>query len=105
MPGLGLSYSETIGALHQLWRQGYLKCDFKAEQDRILAAIIRSQKPDEAIDRPEFDTLEETTVAGDKPSTAPGSDLAHINPDAPVPGASGATVVERTGIQRDTVPR
>ncbi len=105
MPGLGLSYSETIGALHQLWRQGYLKCDFKAEQDRILAAIIRSQKPDEAIERPEFDSLEETTTAGDKPSTAPTSDLAHINADTPVPGASGATVVERTGIQRDTVPR
>ena len=35
-PGIGLSYGETIGALHQLWRNGHLTSDFKAEQDRIL---------------------------------------------------------------------
>ena len=50
-PGLGLSYGETIGAVHQLWRAGYLKADFKAEQDRVLAAIIRSQKEEEQVVR------------------------------------------------------
>lgn len=113
--GIGLTYSETIGALHQLWRKGYLgKSDFKAEQDRILAAIIRSQKPDEVIDRPEFDDLGDTVKSGSATKTkAPTdpmaeSDLASISPnsaDAPVSGASGATVIERTAIQRDTVPR
>lgn len=122
--GLGLSYAETIGALHQLWRQAYLgKADFKAEQDRILAAIVRSQKPDELIDRPEFDDLGDTVESGSArkttaptdplgdplgdPLTGPSgeSDLAKISPDAPVSGASGRTVIERTGIQRDTVPR
>jgi hypothetical protein len=110
--GLGLSYSETIGALHQLWRQGYLgKTDFKAEQDRILAAIVRSQKPDEVLERPEFDDLGDTVESGSgSGTTAPidplaESDLARISPDAPVSGASGSTVIERSGIQRDTVPR
>ena len=111
-PGLGLSYSETIGALHQLWRKGYLgKTDFKAEQDRILAAIIRAQKPEEAIERPEFDDLGDTVESGSGAKTAAPtdplgeSDLARMSPDAPVSGASGNTVIERSGIQRDTVPR
>jgi hypothetical protein len=114
-PGLGLTYSETIGALHQLWRKGYMgRTDFKAEQDRILAAIIRSQKPEEVLERPEFDDLGDTVESGAAVrTTAPTdplaeSDLASISPnsaDAPVGGASGATVIERSAIQRDTVPR
>ncbi|MEE2972182.1 MAG: hypothetical protein VX672_03570, partial [Planctomycetota bacterium] len=54
-PGIGLSYGETIGALHQLWRQGYIEADFKAEQDRVLAAILRAQKVERSEDRAEFD--------------------------------------------------
>ena len=54
-PGIGLSYGETIGALHQLWRSGYIDADFKAEQDRVLAAIVRAQKIEGSEDRPEFD--------------------------------------------------
>ena len=55
-PGIGLSYGETIGALHQLWRQGYLAAEFKAEQDRVLASIIRAQNVESTPDRPEFDS-------------------------------------------------
>jgi hypothetical protein len=108
-PGLGLTYSETIGALHQLWKQGYLKADFKAEQDRILAAIIRSQRPEEAVERPEFDDLGDTVEEGaDSMTVAPSDEDGYrelVRPDAPVGGASGRTVIERTEIQRDTVPR
>ena len=92
LPGLGLSYGETIGAVHQLWRAGYIKSDFKAEQDRVLAAILRSQKDEEQVSRPDFDP--EKTVAPSNPA-AP-SDLATVEPpppvEVPVPG-------------RDTVPR
>lgn len=115
-PGLGLTYSETIGVLHLMWRRGALKIDFKAEQDRILAAIIRSQKADEVLDRPEFDDLGDTVKSGEDAGPAAeddelASDLATISPDgsrggdAPIRGASGATAIERTGLQRDTVPR
>lgn len=96
-PGLGLSYGETIGAIHQLWRAGYLKADFKAEQDRVLAAIIRSQKEEEMIIRPEFDPdpAEAEEIAAQSPG-AGSSDLATIAPPA---------AVEVQAATRDTVPR
>lgn len=91
-PGLGLSYGETIGALHQLWRAGYIKSDFKAEQDRVLAAIIRSQKEDEQVVRPEFELDEDETPT----ASTDASDLATIQPPPPV---------EVPAPGRDTVPR
>jgi len=53
-PGLGLGYGQTVGLVHQIWRQGYLDADFKAEQDRILAAIIRQESETSVGQRPEF---------------------------------------------------
>ncbi len=94
-PGLGLSYGETIGAVHQLWRSGYLKCDFKAEQDRILAAILRTQKDEEHAVRPEFDPEEPVDSGFDASATAT-SDLGTV----PSP-----TAVDGTPPRRDTVPR
>ncbi|MFM7259195.1 MAG: flagellar basal body P-ring protein FlgI [bacterium] len=91
-PGLWLSYGETIGALHQLWRAGYIKTDFKAEQDRVLAAIIRSQKEDAQVVRPEFEPDED-----DAPTpSVDASDLATIQPPPPV---------EVPAPGRDTMPR
>ncbi len=91
-PGLGLSYGETIGALHQLWRAGYIKSDFKAEQDRVLASILRSQKEDEQVIRPEFEAedVPEESLSSD------ASDLATMQPPPPV---------EVPAPGRDTVPR
>lgn len=91
-PGLGLSYGETIGAIHQLWRQNYISADFKAEQDRILAAIIRSQKEEERTERPLFEPDESEP-------TEPGSDASDLATVAPPPPVE----VPTTG--RDTVPR
>jgi hypothetical protein len=54
LPGLGFSYSEVVGVLHQIWRQGYLEADFRPEQDRILAAILRQQRQGIVTERPEF---------------------------------------------------
>jgi hypothetical protein len=101
MPGLGLSYGETIGAIHQLWRRGYLKGDFKAEQDRILAAIRRNQTEQEAAERPDFEPLDEADDPNrvrltPDPNAPRMSDLGSLEPpppvDLPTPG-------------RDTVPR
>lgn len=55
-PGLGFGYARTIGAIHRLWRQGHIAADFKAEQDRILAQILRQERDTDVIDRPEFGT-------------------------------------------------
>jgi hypothetical protein len=54
LPGLGFSYSEVAGVLHQIWRQGYLEADFRPEQDRILAAILSQQRRGLVTERPEF---------------------------------------------------
>jgi hypothetical protein len=53
-PGLDLSYSETVGALHQIWEQGHLSADFKAEQDRIAAAILLQEHQLKPEERPDF---------------------------------------------------
>ena len=53
-PGLDLTYSRTIGALHALWRQQYLDVDFKVEQDRLLATIKRLTSESTYIPRPDF---------------------------------------------------
>ncbi len=63
-PGLGMSYSEILGALYELRRSGTLAADFKAEQDRVQAAIARamSETPDRGP-RPDFlDQPEQTTA-------------------------------------------
>ncbi len=54
-PGLGLTYAEVLGALYELRREGTLAADFKAEQDRVQAAIARalSEAPERGL-RPDF---------------------------------------------------
>lgn len=71
-PGIGLSYGETIGAIHRLWREGHLSSDFKAEQDRVLAAILRAQQVEEMEDRPEFESDLPTPAEDEKPGSGPG---------------------------------
>ena len=63
-PGLGLSYGQTVGLVHQIWRQGYLDADFKAEQDRILAAIVRQERETTVGQRPEFADAEPEGLDG-----------------------------------------
>ncbi len=79
--GLGMSYGEAVGALYQIWRQDYIRADFKAEQDRILAAIMRQEEESDVTDRPEF-ADEESPWAEFDPETAfsPISDLDRISP-------------------------
>ncbi|MCA9291692.1 MAG: flagellar basal body P-ring protein FlgI, partial [Phycisphaerales bacterium] len=53
-PGLDMSYGQVVGILHRLWRDKHLAVDFKAEQDRVLAAILRREKDVAITERPEF---------------------------------------------------
>lgn len=62
-PGLDLSYSRTIGAIHALWRQQYLNADFKVEQDRLLATIQRLTQETTYTPRPDF-VIESEPVDG-----------------------------------------
>jgi hypothetical protein len=71
-PGLNLTYSETVGALYQVWHSKKVACDFKLEQDRILAAILRVQTEDEAdvTERPEVSSNGEEASATDETGSA-----------------------------------
>jgi hypothetical protein len=53
-PGLGLTYGKTVGVIHQIWSQDYLRADFKAEQDRVQAAIMAQEQQSDTQARPEF---------------------------------------------------
>lgn len=95
-PGLDLGYGETISAIHVLWRKGYLECDFKAEQDRVLAAILANESEEDRLPRPEFDTpADPTSFQPARPGETPDEELA-------IPARSG---LEGEGAARDTVPR
>jgi hypothetical protein len=94
LPGIGLSYGETIGAIHSLWRARHIDADFKAEQDRILAAILRNSAGDEQANRPDFEP--EADPGAEPGAPAAASDLTGIAPPPPV---------EVPRQRRDTVPR
>ena len=72
LPGLGLSYSQVVSVLYQMWRQDYLEADFKSEQDRVRAAILRQQRRELVAERPEFDTDVETPTTPSPPGTELG---------------------------------
>ena len=93
--GLGMSYGQVIGALHQLWLQKYISCDFKAEQDRILAAILAFESEQESVERPEFDVVSGSDGAFTPQRPGESDDLE-------IPARSG---LEGNGVPRDTVPR
>ncbi len=52
-PGLGLSYSEVVGALHEVWKADGFSGVFVAEQDRLIADLLRSVRTVASGDRPE----------------------------------------------------
>jgi hypothetical protein len=82
-----MTYCETVGILQQIWRQQYIKADFKAEQDRILAAIMRQSQETTVVERPEFSEAGTTPVGGDA-IDADVSDLGRLGNTNQVPRAS-----------------
>lgn len=108
LPGLGLSYSETIGALHAIWRDDGFPGGFKAEQDRILAAIIRAGESAEVEPRPEFDEeeLDPEGPAASFAGTRTRTGIAGLAAPAAAPPTAGVPVPETVPTSpRDTVPR
>lgn len=53
MVGLGLTYSEVVGALHELYKAGSLSASFATERDRLIADLLASADGDEIEVRPE----------------------------------------------------
>lgn len=85
-PGLGLTYAQTVGALHQIWRKGLIHADFRAEQDRILAAILDTERTMDVESRPEFAMEDDVDAPEDSASSAANlSDLQRVTPSVPRP--------------------
>jgi len=77
-----------VGALFQNWSDEYIDADFKADQDRILAAIMREEQESTVAERPEFAEEESDWMEMD-PSEfdVPISDLDRLSPGS-APGSN-----------------
>jgi flagellar basal body P-ring protein FlgI len=88
-PGLGLSYSETVGALYQISRQDSLDVAFRFEQDRVQAAIMRLQEGKTIEERPEFSDPDfdflRPVPAGDGSADGGASGVSDLDRLAPPP--------------------
>lgn len=52
-PGLGMSYSQVVGALYQIQKQGGVQADFATERDRLGDRVQEAQAAIVGEDRPE----------------------------------------------------
>jgi len=57
-PGLGLTYSEVVGGLYEIQRQGGIGGAFATERDRLLARLLEAQ---------DLTLIEERPESGDRP--------------------------------------
>jgi hypothetical protein len=57
-PGLDLTYSEVVGAMYEIQRQGGTDAAFATERERLLARLMEAQDVAMVEERPE---------AGDRP--------------------------------------
>jgi len=62
-PGLGLTFSEVVGALYEMQRQDAIAAGFATERDKLLADLLRASERTTLADRPESD---------DRPADADG---------------------------------
>ena len=89
--GLDLSYGETLGVIYELARAQNLGSDFRGEQDRILADIMRQDRETETTERPDF------------PAEKPALQPAAPRPQPSQPNRPGA--LDGRPKAADTVPR
>ncbi|HYE03477.1 MAG TPA: flagellar basal body P-ring protein FlgI [Phycisphaerales bacterium] len=57
-PGLGLTYSEVVGAVYEIHRQGAIDAPFATETDRLRAALFQAAQDTVVSDRPEGSTAD-----------------------------------------------
>jgi flagellar basal body P-ring protein FlgI len=53
LPGLGMSYSEVVGALYALYEAGATGAAFATETDRLMAELVEAARTGQVLDRPE----------------------------------------------------
>ncbi len=94
-PGLGLSYSETVGALYGLYKDNAFDATFTTERDRLIAEVTSLSARSSVEMRPERPGEASELVVFDIPTRLPGGDelrrddsasdlLVPLRPRAPV---------------------
>ncbi len=63
-PGLGMTYSEVVGALFALYKSGSTTAAFATETDRLMAELVEAARAGRVLERPE-------TLADKKHQPAP----------------------------------
>lgn len=66
-PGLSLSYAEIVGVLYELQADKGTTAAFATENDRLLASLLESSKPETIQVRPETPGGEITLISADDP--------------------------------------
>lgn len=69
--GLGLTYSETVGALHEFHKSGALNAAFATERDRLIADLLASVDGQQVELRPETPGDRTELVVFDQPELKP----------------------------------
>ena len=66
-PGLDMSYSEVVGVLYAMHKDGASNAAFATERDRLLADLLSAAQADQVKERPETSKDTEELVVFDKP--------------------------------------
>lgn len=77
-PGLGMTYSEVVGTLYEMTKQGAIAATFATEEDRLRAEVFEASRTTKLRDRPEGEadlgpdaTVFEPQAPADLPSAEP----------------------------------
>ncbi|MEC9373824.1 MAG: hypothetical protein VYC34_08270, partial [Planctomycetota bacterium] len=111
-PGLNLTYSEVVGALHEIWKEDGFKAGFVAEQDRLAAELINSVREIMVAERPELlpedeEEAEETGIFDAAPTPSLPGQRPELSPETPAAASdedSEATDEEEPKKRRYVVP-
>lgn len=93
-PGLGLTYSEVVGALAEIQKQGGIDASFATEQERLQAALLKAAMGTSVSHRPETESsqpmgmespmtpvpLDPTAAPSPRPTEERGSIVVPLSP-------------------------
>jgi hypothetical protein len=82
-PGLNLSYSQMVGALYELQRQGGVRASFATQRDRLLAQLYKASQTTQIQDRPDTTGAAVDDVMVFRPGAPAGEGAAEAEPPKP----------------------
>lgn len=81
-PGLGMSFSQVVGSIYQLQKQGGVQADFATERDRLADRVLEAQRSVRMEERPDSDAKRSAMKDRAKLLNPLESKKPVVNPDA-----------------------